>query len=164
MKIYKVLLADNYIFFESNSIFDNYKLHEHDYSCLPGMNFVLFSKNRHLTGDITVIDNPSLILFSKKAVSVFPKEKYIDIKGIADYKLLELPLIDALDYKNSQIEYFQTAPKQLKNIREYVFLEEKLKDTEIFALPIKGERAFATENFVCKYKAAGLTGIEFHQL
>ena len=162
MKIYKILIADNYSFFESNSIFDNYKLQEHDYSCLPEMSFSLFSKKRPLVGDITVIDNSSLVLFSNTAVSVFPNEKYIDIKGIADYKLLELPFIDTLDYKKSKIDYFEGSSKQLKRIRKYVFLEEKLKDTDIFTLPIKGEPAFATENFVSKYKAAGLTGIVFH--
>ena len=34
----------------------------------------------------------------------------------------------------------------------------------VFTLPIKGEPAFATENFVNKYKDAGLTGIVFHEL
>ena len=89
---------------------------------------------------------------------------YIDIKGIGDYRLLELPFIDALDYKKSKIDYFEDSPKQLKRIRKYVFLEEKLKDMDIFTLPIKGEPAFATENFVNKYKDAGLTGIVFYEL
>ena len=51
---------------------------------------------------------------------------YID--RIGDYRLLELPFIDALDYKKSKIDYFEDSPKQLKRIRKYVFLEEKLKD------------------------------------
>ena len=164
MKIYKIYISDNYRFIEATPVLDNFKLQIHDYSSLSSMKFDFCNINREFFGDIIVIDNSSLLAFSEKAISVFPEKKYISLPGIENYKLMELPIIDALDYKKSKIDYFKTSPNQLKRIRKYRFLKEKIKNIDIFTLPIKGESAFATELFVHKYIEANLTGIEFHEI
>jgi hypothetical protein len=163
MKIYKIYLSDNYQFVESNSIFENYKLCGHDYSGLMKMSFTAAKLNREFIGEITVLDNSSLVLFSQKALDFFPEYKYVMQRKILDYYLAEIPIIDALDYEHSSIEYFR-GTNDLKRINNYVFKENKLTGIGLFTLPIKGCPVFATELFVNKYKKAKFSGLDFAEM
>ena len=161
MKVYKPLIADNYQFFETKSLEIADMLNNRDYSHLENNSFSLCTLDRRFLGDITIIDSSMLLAFSNKAKQLFPKSgNYISLKGLNEFEFLEPPIIDALDYQNSQIDFF-VGKQQIKRIRKYSFITSMLNNVELFQLPIKGTPVFVTDIFIEKFKTNGYNGLDF---
>lgn len=161
MEIYKPLIADNYQFFETKSLEILDILNNRDYKHIEDDSFSLCSLNRKLLGDITIIDSSMLLAFSNQAKQSFSKSgNFISLKGLNNYELFEAPILDALDYQNSQIDYF-SGTQQIKRIRKYSFITSMLNKVELFQLPIKGTPVFVTDIFIDKFKTNGYNGLDF---
>ena len=162
MNIYKPLISDNYQFFMTSSLDKLEQFISQNYKNFEEEKFSLVTKERNLLGDITVIENSMLLVFSEKAKKQFCDiGSFITSKALNGYSLLIPQIIDALNYQDSCIEYF-SGTKDIMNINKYSFYNEKLEGLQAFILPIKACPVFVTDKFIEKYKANNYNGIDFH--
>lgn len=161
MKVYKPLIADNYQFFQTDSLDHFEMLQERNYMEINSTKFLKTTIKRNLLGNITIIDNSMLLAFSQQAIKVYNTAgNFIPFSVKENYSLFEPPIIDALDFGKSMIDYFMDT-HELKRIREYVFLVEKIKNVDAFSLPLKSSPVFVTESFITKYNNNNFCGLEF---
>ncbi|MBR0100990.1 MAG: hypothetical protein IJP90_14935 [Treponema sp.] len=161
MNIFKPLIASNYQFFETDTLEHLEMLQNRNYKDISLINFSIASVDREFLGDITIIDSSLLFAFSSRAKEAFKNDgRFISIDSLKCYSLFEPPVIDALDFDNSLIDYFSGTQK-LKRIRKYMFLQEKIGANLSFVLPFKGSPMFVTEKFIAKYNKLGYNGLDF---
>ncbi len=162
MNVYKPLISDNYQFFMTSSLDKLEQFISQNYRNFEEEDFCLSTKERNLLGDITVIENSMLLVFSERAKELFyDAGSFITSKALKGYSLLIPQTVDALNYQDSSIEYF-SGTKDIMNINKYSFYNEKLEGLQAFILPIKACPIFVTDKFIEKYKANNYNGIDFH--
>ena len=162
MTVFEPIISDNYQFYEADSLEHLEMLQEKDYRYINSIHFSLAKVNRDKLGDITIIDNSMLLAFSERATNIFKSAgKFLNLQDTDDYSLLDAPIINALDYEKSIIDYF-AGTQQLKRIRKYFFNTQVIKEIDAFTLPIQGSPVFVTDTFVEKYKVNGYNGLDFY--
>lgn len=127
-------------------------------------------KRPTIQGDFPPIYS-GLMAISEKALDVYKdafnqNTKYlpIDCNDNTKYYLLDIPLIDCLDYETSVIDYLKSEPTKILGIDGFAFKLEMVADEIIFRIPESKARIFVTDQFIDKAKAAGLKGIRFNKV
>ncbi|KAA3606474.1 MAG: hypothetical protein DWQ01_17595 [Planctomycetota bacterium] len=71
--------------------------------------------------------------------------------------------VDALDEESSVLWRFPQSGR-IGRIKEPVFVEDKILGLEIFRLPYLASPTYVSQEFIDRYQACGLTGLEFFQV
>lgn len=160
---YKAIISDEYQYFQVNSLEDREKLQALNTTTGTSFSLSLASKNRQKIGELSVIDDSSLIIFKSEVISVFKEiGEFIQLKGLDGYNLLVPDVIDALDVSNSEIDYFR-GTQEIKRIRKYSF-NNKVSNKKVFKLPIIASPVFFSSEVVEIYNNNGFHGIDFVEI
>jgi hypothetical protein len=82
--------------------------------------------------------------------------------GVELYVFNPRVILDALDMKRSEIE--RTSPTATFGVRKFVFIEEVIRDVDIFRMPYSDRRTYFSDRFVERVKKAKLKGTDFIKL
>jgi len=160
---YKAVIADEYQYFQVASLDDREILQALSNTPETVFSFSMATKNRQKKGELSVIDDASLIVFKKDITSVFNGiGEFIQIKGLDDYNLLVPDVIDALDVEKSEIDYFR-GTQEIKRIRKYVF-NSKVDGKKVFKLPITASPVFFSSDVLDIYNENGFQGVDFVEI
>lgn len=107
-------------------------------------------------------------IFSEKAILAFNDKlketvKYLQINCDSSdkYYLVDIPVIDCLDYEKSVIKYSEIDRSKILNLKRFAFKTEIVTDKLIFQIPESRSRIFVTDQFIEEAKVAGLVGVNF---
>ena len=163
LNVFQVIPLEKYSYFQFSSLKQT-----HEYiSLLRTSSFadqtignLDFIKNE-FEGDFASIEISCIsIAGSTNIQNLFPKiGKWIPILNNPNYKILLPEVINALDMKESEFNFFRDG--RIMNITKYVFDTRMLKNKYIFVLPEITSTLFATDLFIEKYNNLNCRGLEF---
>lgn len=88
--------------------------------------------------------------------------KWVSINGNSNYKVLLPEVVNALDMKESEFDYFKSG--RIMRIKKYVFDTKKLLNKYLFILPEITSTLLVTDLFLKKYKDYNYCGLEFQKI
>lgn len=165
MRVYSVVESTGFQFFNTDCLESSEKVDRRNFCDEEKIIFTKVSSEKlKYIGDIALINSSCSMVFSKNAKSVFLNAgEFFKFTNLEGFELFTPETIDALDYEKSEFDYLDDEETEIMSIDKFVFKEELISNVDAFRIKdFWNYPTFLTDNFVEKYKANNLTGIEFY--
>ena len=169
MNIYSISPVKNYAFISSQTLDDMYSLINQLRKGLTTNNsFIghleMKSKSKRI-GNICPIEVSCLTIavdsYSKGLLSI--NNAYLPISCLDGFEMVVPSVIDALDNRRSEFEYFSDG-KRIMTIKKYWFNLATLKGIDLFIIPDCVTPVMCTDSFADQCKKNKLSGVSFKLL
>ncbi len=164
---YKAVLDEKNVFFEPDSLDEFADVSNGNYSLASRMNVFEKHADDYYEGDFTWLDNSTVLMAKKTLKDIISLNSLIltGVSGSATYDLVEVDMIDCLDFSKSKISYFEGG-KIIKSIDRFVFKDPSVLSEQLIfkVLGYDYSPIIYTERFVKIYESNKLTGLKFKKI